>query len=462
MKEMTPAVVLGDFSASLYDFSVTGLAVRVPEMPKQLSLGAILPLSLRLNDVSAFSGRGQVVRAQGGSRWTTLGVKLLDGVLDAAELKAMHDRLVIQQAVARGASRFSDVPAEYRQLCGDAAFFLEYWRSNLDHLEIRGEPGRFSKELVLEIEGQAERRMRDEWSVIRARGNELTAGLSIDDPRFIAEKRYTEIQLTPLTLGAPIWQRAYEKPLGYPGDYALMMYMYEDARRGATAFDRILHQLGREERLAATLPSRKELFLHLIRGVVTRRKMADAGRVNLLSIGAGPAKEIEDYLTSSAEGGPPVLVSLIDQDEEALSYACERLHRAIVRSNQEVEIRPRFIAFNQLLTRRDLLEELRGQDLIYSAGLMDYLGDRVAQGLVGLCYDLLAPQGCLELGNALNGPDVRWVPEFVLDWHMIYRSEADLLRLASVVPSGAKVATRTDQSNAWCFLSVEKPAVSGQ
>src|SRR5262245_39940050 len=70
MKELTPAVLLGDLSASLYDFSVTGLALRVSEMPKDLSLGAVLPLSLRLNEVSAFSGRGQVVRAQGGTRWT--------------------------------------------------------------------------------------------------------------------------------------------------------------------------------------------------------------------------------------------------------------------------------------------------------------------------------------------------------------------------------------------------------
>jgi len=460
MNQLAPEVLLGDVSVSLYDFSSTGLAVRVPEMPKQIALGTIVPLSLRLNRVSAFSGHGQVVRAQGGTRWMTLGVKLLDGVLDPAELKTTHDRLVMEEAVARGASHFLSVSPQYRQLCGDAAFFLNYWRLNLGHLETGGTGG-ISGQLASEIEGAAEKRMREEWGLLRARGNELTGSLSSDDPTFVATKRYTEILLTPLTLGAPIWKRAYEKPLGYPGDYELMTYMYDDVRRGETAFDRVLHQLGREERLAATVPSRKNLLLRVIQETVRKGKEKGVDRVNLLSIGAGPAREIEEFLVSSAEAGPPLLVSLIDQDEEALSYACERMQRALLRSKQRVEIRPRYIAFNQLLARGDLLEELRGQDLIYSAGLVDYLSDRVAQGLLALCYELLAPYGLLLLGNALVAPDVRWVPEFILDWHMIYRSEAELRTIGSVLSGGAKVSTKADQSSAWCFLSVEKPPSVG-
>ena len=55
--------------------------------------------------------------------------------------------------------------------------------------------------------------------------------------------------------------------------------------------------------------------------------------------------------------------------------------------------------------------------------------------------------------------DVRWVPEFLLDWHMIYRTEEELLRISSSLPEEAKVTIKRDSSDAWCFLSVEKPQV---
>ena len=461
LKETIPAVVLGDVAASLYDFSMTGLAVRVREVPANLPLGAVVRLSLMLNDIPAFSGRAQVVRAEGGSQWTTLGVRLLDGVLDPVHLQATRDRILLMDAVARGAGRYSDVGAEYRQLCGEAAFFLAFWRSNLDRLEAAEPIDRFSAEFHSEIEQEAETRMRSEWNEIRARGNDLTQTLSEDDPRFAAVKRYTEIQLTPLTLPAPIWKRAYEKPLGYPGDYVLMTYMYEEARRGTTTFSRVLHQLGREERLAATVPRRKELLVELIARVVRAKAEQGARAVNLLSIGAGPARELEDYIISD-ESKIPLVISLVDQDEDALAYACERLRRAVVKQGREVDIRARYIAFGQLLSRRDLLAELRGQDMIYSAGLMDYLSDRVAQNLLALCYDLAAPQSLLAFGNALSAPDVRWVPEFLLDWHMNYRSESDVLRLVEPLPRDAGISVKRDPSSAWCFVLVEKPAGLGE
>jgi hypothetical protein len=137
------------------------------------------------------------------------------------------------------------------------------------------------------------------------------------------------------------------------------------------------------------------------------------------------------------------------------------VRKAAIRAHRKVEIRARFVAFGQLLSRRDLLTELRDQDLIYSAGLVDYLGDSVAKSLLGLCYDLVTPGGTMVFGNALNSPDVRWVPEFLLDWRMIYRSKDQLGGLASELSAGATVSVRTDPSDAWCFLVVERPSGVG-
>jgi len=229
---------------------------------------------------------------------------------------------------------------------------------------------------------------------------------------------------------------------------------------GDTIFGRILHQIGREERLAATVPSRKELLKELIAKVVRAKEASGSSQVKVLNIGAGPARELEEYIDSD-RSNTPLVITLVDQDEDALAYACERLRKSVVNRDRPVEIRARYIAFGQLLGRRDLLVELRDQDIIYSAGLMDYLSGPAAQGLLSLCYELAAPGSLLAFGNASSSDDVRWVPEFILDWHMIYRSESEVRRLVEVLPRDADVSVRRDSSGAWCFVVIRKPKDRG-
>jgi hypothetical protein len=60
------------------------------------------------------------------------------------------------------------------------------------------------------------------------------------------------------------------------------------------------------------------------------------------------------------------------------------------------------------------------------------------------------------LGNAADEADVQWVPEFVLDWHMHYRSEGDLRDLASDLGGVAKIDIEKDLSGAWYFLVIRR------
>ena len=40
------------------------------------------------------------------------------------------------------------------------------------------------------------------------------------------------------------WWRCYEKPLGYPGDFEVMNYVYTWRHQGETVFGRLLHRIG--------------------------------------------------------------------------------------------------------------------------------------------------------------------------------------------------------------------------
>ena len=69
-------------------------------------------------------------------------------------------------------------------------------------------------------------------------------------------------------------------------------------------------------------------------------------------------------------------------------------------------------------------------DFIYCAGLFDYLTDQVCKRLMNYFYDLLAPGGLLLSTNVSSAnPSHNWM-EYVLDWHLFYRSAAQFAALA--------------------------------
>ena len=61
------------------------------------------------------------------------------------------------------------------------------------------------------------------------------------------------------------------------------------------------------------------------------------------------------------------------------------------------------------------------QDLIYSVGLIDYLSERRAAGLVRKLFELLIPGGLLIVGN-MNETEAAWLcaqvgPSYVIPMH---------------------------------------------
>jgi extracellular factor (EF) 3-hydroxypalmitic acid methyl ester biosynthesis protein len=121
------------------------------------------------------------------------------------------------------------------------------------------------------------------------------------------------------------------------------------------------------------------------------------------------------------------------------------------------------MSVKQLLSSKPEAERLRRElanaDLIYCAGLYDYLPDLVAQRLTSVLYGLLKPNGRLYLGNLMEAPDTSWMMDYVLAWQLIYRTSDDMLRIgASLTPEPAELAVETDGSGHAIFLSVRAPA----
>lgn len=69
-------------------------------------------------------------------------------------------------------------------------------------------------------------------------------------------------------------------------------------------------------------------------------------------------------------------------------------------------------------------------DLVYSAGLYDYLEPVVAQKLTARLGALCGPDGRLLIANFVPDGYSRAYMELFMDWHLIVRDVAEMLELA--------------------------------
>ena len=99
-----------------------------------------------------------------------------------------------------------------------------------------------------------------------------------------------------------------------------------------------------------------------------------------------------------------------------------------------------------MVTEHDLLRGrvvFDGLDLAYAAGLFDYLADQAAERLIAALLGMLAPGGRLLIANFAPDCYGSGYRDAIMDWALLYRDEAALVRLLDGLPPGTVVATRT-------------------
>ena len=118
-------------------------------------------------------------------------------------------------------------------------------------------------------------------------------------------------------------------------------------------------------------------------------------------------------------------ITALDQDEESLAV----VHREYAKFGvNAVPASVRHILVGRV--------KLPASDLSYTAGPYDYLTEPVATRLTTLMFDALRPGGTLLLANFLPDiPDVGYM-ESLMDWHLIYRDDAEMRALLAGVPPG--------------------------
>ena len=242
-----------------------------------------------------------------------------------------------------------------------------------------------------------------------------------------------EVRAHPITRAmrqCPISDHAARRPRGYPGDAALLDLIYRHPSADPhVALDPVARGL-----YAATSTSDVSRSVRERRVLLAEAIDATAVRVHnpsILALACGHLREAEMSVALAA-GSVGCLVAA-DQDPRSLAEVASTC------AARYPAIRPRQLSVRDIVKGHRLPEA--PFDLVYAAGLYDYLPTAVAQRLTANLFAMLAPGGELIIGNYGDGLNDTAYMEVIMDWPLLWRSPEMIGALADGCDD-AHIATR--------------------
>ena len=460
-RDARPKLLINGSEFPLFDISMNGLSFLTPEQKNSWKVGGVIDLELLMHGESVYHGTAQIARVEPGPRGARVGVGLMTGFLDLPEIRRQDDRKLLEEQMEDGAAgQFAKVPQAYRDKVTEILHFFQYYRRAFDYHERRFRAEGATDRDLLAFAQQAYETLKSTYFQLHREASAAALEFIGDRETLVAAKEYTETVLIPLTLDIPLNNRVYLKPLGYPGDYQVMLYYYNKSFEGDSVFTKVFHRIGLEHPLANGVCTRKDFIVDLMTAEHDRVLAERSGRseFRVASLGCGPAREVSDYVAKRQTWPGTAIWTLIDQEEEALGVAYRACKREIGEHDTPAQLDLLNLSFVQMINEGVPLHEPESQDFIYCTGLFDYIKESRAQTLICALYDLLGPGGMMSIGNAIGPHDCFWTPEFLGDWSMIYRTREQVERLAAKLPESAEREVVVEPGNAYFFLNIRKTA----
>ncbi|MCI5224738.1 MAG: methyltransferase domain-containing protein, partial [Candidatus Electrothrix sp. AR4] len=254
-------------------------------------------------------------------------------------------------------------------------------------------------------------------------------------------------EIYPYFMRSRFAERSYFKPKGYAGDFLMMEHIYNNSPAGDGRFGEIIDAFCLDRQGSHAVRGRRILLREQL--ATLSRPLAEAGKkINIMNLACGSNRELFDFIMG-CEYSTAIDALCVDIDPDALQYTNSQVnvfpHGASVRLMQENVIK-------WSLGRAQ--QEFPQQDIIYSAGLCDYLNRRLFKSLVEQCHRHLKPGGFLMLGNFTWYPDVLFSSKF-LKWELIYRTQDDLLELFDGMHFSS-VQVLSEENNINLFVLAQK------
>lgn len=389
-------------------------------------------LVIRSGERAIYQGKAVVVSLLNTGLMALVSVALID---EWSELRGMGADL---SRIREEAQHFVDgwfdrfrVGRGYMVAVAEIRTFLaevSRWTDQADLSESlpRGEDGRLRHDVFVELSTPVIKTAADYFAVLE---NEIW---QVPESGMEGAKGFAQTSLHPLILRAPFVYRTFAKPLGYAGDYEMVNHILGDPQQGPTTYFQMVNTLFLASPVAQAHRNRIDILVDRLRQVIALAR--EEGRpYRVMDIGCGPAKEIERLLASEPDA-EWLEFTLMDFSEETLRYTESQLTQVNARRERPARLCYVNDSVHNLLKRavRNEVVPLEERfDMVYCAGLFDYLSDKVASRLLEYLTARTRPGGQVLVTNVHPCNQQRGIMDHVLEWHLIYRDEA---QLASVLP----------------------------
>jgi extracellular factor (EF) 3-hydroxypalmitic acid methyl ester biosynthesis protein len=384
--------------------------------------------------------------------------------LDRNQWAADADLLSVIRSEGRVESEFDKFECEWQKLYAVSPEFkvaiadmqtyfcdLQLWLNQVE-IGLQSQPASERSKLEHEFLHSVSGRIMRAFAALFEKFERLA--FSTESASRLAHSIYAKRLLHPLVLCAPFMHRTYKKPLGYAGDYEMVRMMTLDPFQGSSLFAKLLNAFFLNTPPVVAHRNRIDTLVRYLESE-SFRSPHKKNRAKIFNLGCGPAAEIQRFLAHSNRSDQCDF-TLLDFNDETIAFAQRTLTQIRDQNGRRTGLDILKKSVTQLIKNSAQFE--RGSyDLVYCAGLFDYLSDNVSTMLLEIFYDLVAPGGLVLVSNVdASNPSQGWM-ECVVDWYLVYRNAAQMYDL---IPKGIardSVHVFAEPSSVNIFAEIRKP-----
>lgn len=202
--------------------------------------------------------------------------------------------------------------------------------------------------------------------------------------------------------------------MGYAGDYLVIDWIYTNK----TAIDykgKLWDEFSLRLPGTQAVKNRKDYLCNLLCKLTGEK----TDGLSVLNIACGPCRDLAEAIEIAGQKAAGSHFHCVDVEEKAIEYAQEIL------KGYEVT----HVSFQWEIANALRLRTHRRYDLVWAAGLFDYLDNRCAKILLKRMWDWTAEGGRIVFGNYHPGNPNRNIMEWCLEWFLTYRTKEDMQML---------------------------------
>jgi extracellular factor (EF) 3-hydroxypalmitic acid methyl ester biosynthesis protein len=352
--------------------------------------------------------------------------------------------------------RIHSIRPEYKVVLADMQNYFVDLRRWLEQVEfgIRSSPRRDDSQVEREVIQELVPSVLPSIDALFARFEEAADQVLPELLPF--HRTYAKRQLHPLVLCSPFAYRTYHKPLGYAGDYEMVNMILRDPLEGSSLFAKSVNLWFLTQAPASAHRNRiKYLTRRLIEE--TRQRQSRGEPMRIFDLGCGPAWEVQQFLSEDSISNHAGF-TLVDFNDETLEHASTVLGKLKCQYNRTAKVELIKKSVHQFLKEEANPAPNRPRyDLIYCAGIFDYLSDRICKRLMNLFYSMLETGGLLIATNVDASNPARNGMEYLLEWHLTYRNAQQLKALVPEHAPRGSAELMSDETGVNRYLEVRKP-----